>query len=85
MAEIHTTYAPLANSSNVINYSGQGSKNSPGQNVASGNVPNAVIDDPDNVNGTNSFVIPNQNTNISVSGKTVHGRYNASTVINNPA
>jgi hypothetical protein len=87
--EIHETYSPSANASNVINYTLRPNPIStpvwPGQNAATGNVPSAVIEGPDNTTGSNSYVIPNQGSNITVSGKTVHGRYDGNTTINNPA
>lgn len=84
MAELHTTYSPLASATNV---------KSVGIYPASGNVPSSSIDDPDNPIGTNSVVVPNQGSGIVLGNttennqtqKTVHGRLNISTVINNPA
>ncbi len=91
---LHITYAPLADSKNVINYSGQSSShNSPGTWAASGNVPTATINEPDNKVGSNSVVTPNEGSGVVLSTvtenglvqKTVKGRFDKSTVINNPA
>jgi hypothetical protein len=91
---IHEIYAPAASATNVINYSGQSSThNSPGNNAATGNVPNSSIQEPDDKAGSNSVVTPNEGSGIvlgtttenSLVQKTVKGRFDNSTVINNPA
>lgn len=85
-AEIHETYAPTASATNVINYSGQSSShNSPGNNAATGTVPPAVINEPDDKIGSSSVATSNEGQGIVVSGKVIHGRFDLSTVINNPA
>lgn len=81
--EIHEVYAPFASATNVRNINSN--IKSPGQNAASGNVPSATIEGPDNQNGSNSVATANEGQNIVVSGKNVNGRYDQSTVINNPA
>jgi hypothetical protein len=83
---IHKTYAPTASATNVINYSGQSSNhNSPGNNAATGTVPSAVINDPDDSVGSSSVATANEGQGIVLATRAVHGRYDTSTVINNPA
>lgn len=83
---LHTTIAPTASATNVINYSGPNAQhNSPGDKAATGTVSTSNINVPDNKIGSNSAVIPNQNQGIVASNGTVKGRYDVSTVINNPA
>jgi hypothetical protein len=86
MSELHKTFAPIASATNVINYSAQSSNhNSPGNNAATGTVPPAVINDPDNTIGSSSVATANEGQGIVLGTKAVHGRYDTSTVINNPA
>lgn len=85
MSELHKTYAPTASATNIINYSGQSANhNSPGNNAATGNVPTAVINDPDNTVGSSSVATANEGQGIVLAPKAVHGRYDSATVINNP-
>lgn len=87
-------FSPIASATNVINYSGQSaSHNSPGNNAATGNVPTSSIQEPDNLNGSNSVATPNEGSGIVLGittennrvQNTVKGRYDKFTVLNNPA
>ena len=82
-SEIHEVYDPVASATNVLNVNSR--IKSPGTYTATGSVPNATIESPDNQNGSSTVATPNEGTQIVVSPNIVHGRYDPFTVINNPA
>lgn len=89
--EIHEIYDPIATATNVLNINAN--IKSPGTWTATGQCAPATIEQPDNKTGSNSVVVSNQGSKIVLGTvtennqvqKTVNGRYDKHTVINNPA
>lgn len=81
---IHIVYAPVASATNVRNIN-TNKIQSPGQYAATGNVPQSVIEDPDDKFGSSSVATANEGQPIALSANAVHGRYDKFTVVNNPA
>ena len=89
--EIHEVYDPVANATNVLNVNA--SIKSPGTWTATGSCAPSSIESPDNTNGSNTVAVLNESqglvlgtvTENQLDQKTVNGRFDKSTVINNPA